>query len=88
VYGFGVCIWDGYTAQGVSAWLSYSLCSTLCPHIFFRQEPFWVKNLEMSVWPCLTSGYGVYRSTRELLNLINSFGEVAGYKIIIIIIKK
>ena len=23
--------------------LSFSLCSTLCPHISFRQEQFWVK---------------------------------------------
>ena len=31
--------------------LSFSVCSTLCPHISFRQEPFWVKNLETSGWP-------------------------------------
>jgi hypothetical protein len=30
--------------------LCFNLCSTLCPHISFRQEQFWVKNLEMSVW--------------------------------------
>ena len=31
--------------------LSFSLCSILCPHISFRQEPFWVKNLVISRWP-------------------------------------
>jgi hypothetical protein len=30
--------------------LSSSLCSTLCPSTYFRQEPFWVKKLEMSGW--------------------------------------
>jgi hypothetical protein len=31
--------------------LSFSLCSTLCPHISFRQELLWVKNLEVNGWP-------------------------------------
>jgi hypothetical protein len=30
--------------------LFFCLCFTLWPCNFFRQEPFWVKNLEMSVW--------------------------------------
>jgi len=30
--------------------LSFSQCSTLCLNISFRQEQFWVKNLEMSGW--------------------------------------
>ena len=46
--------------------LSFSLCSTLCPCISFRQEQFWVKFLDMCGWPdsltgmpCLTSSYGL-----------------------------
>jgi hypothetical protein len=31
--------------------LSFSLCSTLCPCISFRQEQLWVKILEMGGWP-------------------------------------
>jgi hypothetical protein len=48
--------------------LSFTLCSTLCPCISFRQEHFWVKILEVSGWPhpstwetCLTSAYGLDR---------------------------
>jgi hypothetical protein len=51
VSGFGVCIWDGSPGGAVSGWVSFSLCFTLCPCISFGQEPFWVKNLEMSGWP-------------------------------------
>jgi hypothetical protein len=29
----------------------FSLFSRLCPNISFRQEQFWVKNMEMSGWP-------------------------------------
>jgi hypothetical protein len=48
---FGVCIWmDPLVGQSLDD-LSFSLCSTLCPCISFRQEQFWVKNLEMSGWP-------------------------------------
>ena len=36
--------------------LSFSLCSTLCPCISFRQEQFWVKILEMGRWPHLSTG--------------------------------
>ena len=61
VYGM-----DLQVAQSLDV-LSFSLCSTLCPHISFIQEQFWVKNLEMSVWlhpstggPCLTLGCGLY----------------------------
>ena len=36
--------------------LSFGLCSTLCFCISFRQEPFWVKNLEMSGWPYPPTG--------------------------------
>ena len=31
--------------------LSFSICSTLCSCISFRQEQFWVKNFEMGGWP-------------------------------------
>jgi hypothetical protein len=49
--GFGDCIWNGSLVGLSLDGLSFSLCSTFCPHISFRQEPFWVKNLEMSTWP-------------------------------------
>jgi hypothetical protein len=46
--------------------LSFSLCSTFCPVISFRQEQFWVKILKMGWWPhpstrghALTTGYGL-----------------------------
>ena len=45
VYGM-----DPQVGQSLNG-LSFSLCSTLCPSIPFRQEPFWVKNLEISGWP-------------------------------------
>ena len=48
---FGIDIWDGSQVGQTLDGLSFSLCSTFCPHISFRQEPFWVKNLEMSGWP-------------------------------------
>jgi hypothetical protein len=31
--------------------LCFSHCSTLCPSMSFRQEQFWVKNLETRGWP-------------------------------------
>ena len=36
--------------------LSFSLCSKPCPCISFRQEQFWVKNLEMNAWPHSPTG--------------------------------
>ena len=52
VSGFGVCIWDGSPSGTSLSGLSFSLCFTLCIHISFSQEQFWVKNLEMGVGPC------------------------------------
>ena len=55
--GFGDCIWNGSPQMGQSlGGLSFCLCSTICPHISFRQEKFWVKNLEMSGWPHPSTG--------------------------------
>jgi hypothetical protein len=45
VSGFGVYIGDGSSGGQSLHGLSFNLCSTLCPYISFRQEPFWVKNL-------------------------------------------
>ena len=36
--------------------LSFSLCSTLCPHIFFRQEQFWFKLLRRMGGPIPQQG--------------------------------
>ena len=48
--------------------LSFSLCSTLCSCISFRQKQFCVESLEMGGWPLpstrrtwLTSGYALHR---------------------------
>jgi len=54
--------------------LSFSLCSILCLCISFRQEQFWIKNLEVSEWlhpQTRGLGYGLYRlgiSTKLLLS--------------------
>jgi hypothetical protein len=53
--------------------LSFSLWSTLCPCISFRQEQFWVKTFEMgrphhsTGRPCLISGYGLKRFSLPIL---------------------
>jgi hypothetical protein len=61
------CGMDPQVEQSLDG-LSFSLCSTLCPCISFRQEQIWVKFLDMGGWPysstggpCLTSVYGLYR---------------------------
>jgi hypothetical protein len=62
---FRVCRWDGSPGGAVSGWpFLQSLLHTL-PHISFRQDPFWVKNLEMSalslysfIWSLLIHVYG------------------------------
>ena len=50
VYGM-----DPQVAQSLDGF-SFNLCFTLCPCISFRQEPFWVKNLEMSGYPIFQLG--------------------------------
>jgi hypothetical protein len=51
VSGFGMCMWDGSQVGQTLDGLSFSLCSTLCSCISFRQEQFWVKILEIVGWP-------------------------------------
>jgi hypothetical protein len=52
VSGFGVFMWDESPGGAVSGWpFFFSLCSTLCPCISFRQVQFWIKILEMGGWP-------------------------------------
>jgi hypothetical protein len=58
---FGVCMWDGFPGG-----LSFSLWSTLCPCISFRQEQFWVTP-SLNQGPCLTSRYGLNRFSLPLM---------------------
>ena len=57
---------DAQVGQSLDG-LSFSLCSTFCPCISFRQDQFWIKDLNGWVAPlpqpelCLTSEYGLYR---------------------------
>jgi hypothetical protein len=51
VYGFGVCMRDGFPDGQSLDDLSFSLFSTPCLCISFIQEQFWVKILEMGGWP-------------------------------------
>jgi hypothetical protein len=46
VSGLSACEMDPQGRQSLDG-LSFSLCSTLFPCIFFRQEQFWFKDLEM-----------------------------------------
>ena len=48
---FGACICDESLGGAVSGGLSFSLCSTFCPCISFRQGQFWVKIYEMGGCP-------------------------------------
>jgi hypothetical protein len=46
--------------------LSFTLCYIICPHIFFIQESFWVKNLKMSGWTHPPGIHiGVYKTIDE-----------------------
>ena len=52
--------------------LSFSLCSTRCPRISFRQEPFWVQIFEFGGWPHPSTGecaYPLCKSLRVLFAL-------------------
>jgi hypothetical protein len=53
--GFSGCIWDGSPGETVLEW-PFHRCSTLCPCISFREEQFWVKSFEMSMWPHPSTG--------------------------------
>jgi hypothetical protein len=51
VSGFGVCRWiDPQVEQSLYS-LSFSLCSTLCPCISFRQEQFWATGMTLAEIP-------------------------------------
>jgi hypothetical protein len=55
---FGGYIWDGSIGSLSFAGLSFSLSSSLCACITFREEQLWVKFFEMSGWlPPLTGGH-------------------------------
>jgi hypothetical protein len=40
--------------------LSFNLCSTFCPCVFFRQEKFGLRDYEMSGWPHPSTGGHAY----------------------------
>ena len=52
VAAYGICPHVGQSLDG----FSFSLCSTLCPCISFRQEQFWVKILRVMDSPILQPG--------------------------------
>jgi len=54
--GFG-CLHMAWISRWGSLWMTFLSISVSTLHIFFRQEQFWVKNLEMSRWsPTSTTG--------------------------------
>ena len=68
--------------------LSFSFCSTLCPCISFRQEPFWVKIFEIVGWPHLSIMghayplYGLYRFYLPLFHILDNVFIVGSWYIL------
>jgi len=67
--------------------LSFSLCSTLCPCISFRQKQFWVNIFEMCAWAhsstgglFLTSGYDSTGSLSTLLGISANIIPLGSWK--------
>jgi hypothetical protein len=68
VSGFGVSKWVGSLGGAISRWPFFSLCSSLCSCISFRQEQSLVKIFEMGGWSHHSTGGHAYP-----LNMISFF---------------